>query len=165
MLKTLDFALAMETSIAEKMRMLQVGCTVDLTELLDRLIKSQQSFADLIQQVKSSGDEALAMQIDAGGLIGSDAEWTAITAKFQPGDRPVIADATTLWSVHAMLDKASQFYLQASKQLESTQLRIFFSNLAEINLMLRRRVGAVERILANQVWKEIGFPPGLLGKE
>jgi hypothetical protein len=31
--------------------------------------------------------------------------------------------------------------------------------------MLRRRVGAVERILANQIWQEIGFPPGLLGKE
>ena len=164
-MKTLDFALAMEASIGEKIRMLQVGCSVDLTELLDRLIKSQQSFADLIQQAKSSNDEALAMKIGAGSLIGSDAEWAAITAKFQPGDNPVIADTTTLWSVHAMLDKASQFYLQASKQLESPQLRLFFSNLAEIKLMLRRRLGAVERIQSNQVWKEIGFPPGLLGKE
>jgi hypothetical protein len=163
--KTLDFASAMETSIAEKMRMLQVGCTVDLTELLDRLIKSQQSFVDLIQQAKNSGNEALELKIDVTSLIGSDAEWAAITAKFQPGDSPVIVDATTLWSVHAMLDKASQFYLQASKQLESPQLRLFFSNLAEIKLMLRRRVGAVERILANQIWQEIGFPPGLLGKE
>lgn len=164
-MKTLDFASAMETSIAEKMRMLQVGCTVDLTELLDRLIKSQQSFVDLIQQAKNSGNEALELKIDVASLIGSDAEWAAITAKFQPGDSPVIVDATTLWSVHAMLDKASQFYLQASKQLESPQLRLFFSNLAEIKLMLRRRVGAVERILANQIWQEIGFPPGLLGKE
>ena len=76
-----------------------------------------------------------------------------------------LADAAALWSIHAMLDKASQFYLQASKQVEPPQLRLFFSNLAEIKLMLRRRVGAVERILANQAWKEIGFPPGLLGKE
>ena len=165
MVKTLEFALAMEASIAEKMRVLPVGCSNVVAELTDQLIQSQQSFAKLIEQAKDRGNEAMELTMDAAGLIGSDVEWAAITAKFQPGDTPVLADATALWSIHAMLDKASQFYLQASKQVDPPQLRLFFSNLAEIKLMLRRRVGAVERILANQAWKEIGFPPGLLGKE
>lgn len=164
-MKTLDFALAMEASIAEKMRVLHVDCSADLAKLLNRLIQSQQSFAQLIEQAKGSDVAVIELTMDAAGLIGGDAEWAAITARFQPGDSPLLADAAALWSVHAMLDKASQFYLQASKQVEPPQLRLFFGNLAEIKLMLRRRVGAVERILANQAWKEIGFAPGLLGKE
>lgn len=164
-MKTLDFALVMEASIAEKMRVLHVDCSTDSTELLNRLLQSQLSFVQLIEQAKGSDISVPELTMDVAGLIGSDAEWAAITARFQPGDSPVLADAAALWSVHAMLDKASQFYLQASKQVEPPQLRLFFGNLAEIKLMLRRRVGAVERILANQAWKEIGFAPGLLGKE
>ena len=64
-----------------------------------------------------------------------------------------------------MLDKMAQYYLQAAKQVDSPQQRLLFSSLAEIKQRLRRRVGAVEQIQANQIWKQVGFPPGLLGKE
>ena len=164
-MKALHFAAAMEQAIAGNLQQLRGGCSADLTEVMERLITSQQAFLQLLAQATSAENTAGDAAIDVVGMIGSDADWTELTAKFQPGMDPLATDVAVLWSVHAMLDKISQFYLQAAQQVESPQQRIFFSNLAEIKQKLRRRVGAVERIQANQVWKEIGFPPGLLGKE
>ena len=64
-----------------------------------------------------------------------------------------------------MLDKNTQFYQQASKHSMQPQVRLFFGSVAELKLMLRRRIDGVERVVANQVWKSVGFAPGLLGKD
>lgn len=165
MSKSLDFAVAMEQAIAGKLQAFGVGCSVELTALLERVTRSQQAFVQLLSEASCAEPAAKEPDFDVAAMIGSDAEWAAITSRFQPGTAPAAIDIAALWSVYSMLDKMAQYYLQAAKQVDSPQQRLLFSSLAEIKQKLRRRVGAVEQIQANQVWKQVGFPPGLLGKE
>lgn len=160
MSKSLDFAAAMEQAIASKLQALGVGCSAELSALLERVTHSQQAFVRLLSEHAAKEPD-----LDVAAMIGSDADWAAITSRFQPGTAPAAIDIAALWSVYSMLDKMAQYYLQAAKQVDSPQQRLLFSSLAEIKQKLRRRVGAVEQIQANQIWKQVGFPPGLLGKE
>ena len=165
MLKAVGFAAAMERAIAVKVQELASDCSVELAALLAQVNCSQQAFGRLLAQVAGNENAGCEVEIDATALIGSDADWTAIISRFQPAADPLAIDIAVLWSVYAMLDKMSQYYHQAARQVNSPQQRLLFSSLAELKQKLRRRVGAVEQIQANQVWKEVGFPPGLLGKE
>ena len=165
MLKAVDFAAAMERAIAVKVQELASDCSAELAALLARVNFSQQAFERLLVQVAGNENAVGELDIDAAALIGSDGEWAEITSRFQPSTAPVAIDIAALWSLYAMLDKMGQYYLQAAKQVNLPQQRLLFSSLAELKQKLRRRIGAVEQILSNQIWKEVGFPPGLLGKE
>ncbi len=165
MSKSLDFAVAMEQAIAGKLQSLGAGCSAELAALLEQVTRSQQAFVQLLSDASCAEPAAQEPNLDIAAMIGSDAEWAEITSRFQPGTAPAAIDISALWSVYSMLDKMAQYYLQAAKQVDLPQQRLFFSSLAEIKQKLRRRVGAVEQIQANQVWKQVGFPPGLLGKE
>ncbi len=61
--------------------------------------------------------------------------------------------------------KTAQFYLQTAKNIEQAPQRLLLSSIAEMKLMLRRRFDGIERVVANQVWNAVGFPPGMLAKE
>lgn len=165
MLKARDFAVAMELAIAGRVQELGAGCSQELAVLLERLVLSQQAFVLQLADTSSKDDAGNALEFDVARLIGSDDERAAITSRFQPGTVPVAVDIVIIWSICSMLDKMGQFYLQAAKQVDSTQERLVFSSLAEVKQKLRRRVAGVEQIQSNQVWKGVGFPPGLLGKD
>jgi hypothetical protein len=165
MSKSLDFAVAMEQAIVSKLQSLGAGCSAELAALLEQVTRTQQAFVQLLSDASCAEPAAQEPDLDIAAMIGSDAEWAAITSRFQPGTAPAAIDIAALWSVYSMLDKMAQYYLQAAKQVDLPQQRLFFSSLAEVKQKLRRRVGAVEQIQANQVWKQVGFPPGLLGKE
>jgi hypothetical protein len=163
--KTFDYAALMEQSIADNLQNLKKDCSTELGELLDRLIACQQQFLGLVQQAATPEASISGIEVDLARLIGPEAEWASLRQKFDPGAKPIVHDFTVLWSVYAMEDKATQFYQQATSQAEAPQIRLFLNNITEIRRILSRRIGGVERIVANQVWKAVGFAPGLLGKE
>ena len=163
--KTLSFAIEMEKSITANMERLQCLCSPRLEELVTRLLRCQEQFEALLEQVRATQDCTLSEETGSKRMLGDDAEWTMLCGKFKPDEEPQTQDFTVLWSFHSLLDKSSQFYQQASRQDPQVQLRLFFSNIAELKTVLRRRVDGVERIIANQVWAKIGFAPGLLGKD
>jgi hypothetical protein len=105
--------------------------------------------------------------LDSTLLIGSEDQWKRLTLPFLPSTSPIPADYTLIWCIRAMMDKSHQFYQQAAHQetAESVSLHWFFQSVAEVKRMMNRRLSGLERTFANQAWKELGFPPGLLGKE
>ena len=111
MSKSLDFAVAMEQAIAGKLQAFGVGCSVELTALLERVTRSQQAFVQLLSEASCAEHAAKEPEFDVAAMIGSDAEWAAITSRFQPGTAPAAIDIAALWSVYSMLDKMAQYYL------------------------------------------------------
>jgi hypothetical protein len=155
----------MEQGIADNLQCLQHNCSDELCQLLNRLCNCQQNFLTLLQQAVSHEKNVIGLKIELAQLIGPESEWTSLQQKFQPGAIPDIHDFTVLWTVRVMSDKAGQFYHQAASQPNQPQFKLLLSTLAEIKRVLSHRIGAVERTVANQVWKAVGFAPGLLGKE
>jgi len=164
-MSTLTFAASMEKSIGINIEKLKDGCSPELCDVLELLAGFQQEYELVLTHAKSLPQEQSPPELEPSRLLGTDENWRKLTGAFLPDTAPNAQDYTVLWSVHSMLDKNAQFYQQASKQSVQPQLRLFFGSVAELKLMLRRRIDGVERVLANQVWKEVGFAPGLLGKE
>ena len=164
-MSTLTYAASMEKSIGVNIENLREGCSPELCEVLKLLAGFQQEFEMVLVRATSLSPEQSLPALDTAQLLGTDENWRKMTSAFSAELPPNAQDFTVLWSVHAMLDKSTQFYQQASKQSVQPHVRLFFSSIAELKLMLRRRIDGIERVLANQVWKAVGFAPGLLGKE
>ena len=164
-MNTLAFAASMENSIFANIEKLKPGCSADLHPLLEALAGFHKEFEMVLVRAKSVTDGQSMPELDTMQLLGTDENWRVLTGVFSASSSPNALDYAVLWSVHAMLDKSAQFYQQAARQSVQPQLRLFYGSLGEIKLILRRRMDGVERVVTNQVWKEVGFAPGLLGKE
>lgn len=164
-MSTLTFAASMEKGIGANIEKLKPGCSPELCNVLELLSGFQREFELVMVRAQSLSAEQNMPELDTEHLLGSDENWRKLTGAFSVDSPPIAQDYTVLWSVHAMLDKNTQFYQQASKHSMQPQVRLFFGSVAELKLMLRRRIDGVERVVANQVWKSVGFAPGLLGKD
>lgn len=164
-METLTFAAAMEKSIGDNIEKLGHGCSLGLQPVLHLLVAFHREFEMVLVRAKSAPDGQSLPELDTTQLLGPDETWRSLSAAFSADTVPDAMDYTVLWSIHAMLDKSTQFYQQASRQSVQPHVRLFFGSIAELKGMLRRRMDGIERIAANQVWKAVGFPPGLLGKE
>ena len=162
---TLIFAASMEKSIGANIMKLKDGCSPELCDILELLAGFQREFEALLEQADLLSPGQSPPELDTERLHGTDENWRRLTSAFAADMAPNTQDYAVLWSVHAMLDKNAQFYQQASKQSLQPQFHLFFASIAELKIMLRRRIDGVERVLANQVWKSIGFSPVLLGRE
>lgn len=164
-MKTLAFAASMESSIGANIEKLKPGCSAGLQGLMEQLAGYHREFEMVLVRARSVPAGQSLPELDTSQLLGSDERWRALSAAFTADSSPNALDYAVLWSLHAMLDKSAQFYQQASRQSVQPHVRLFFGSLAEMKVILRRRTDGIERIVANQVWKEVGFAPGLLGKE
>jgi hypothetical protein len=165
MMDALAFASLMEHSIIDDMEGLRGSCSPELSRAVELLIRFHGEFERLVTTAKMSAKEQTWPELTAAVFVGTDETWREITGSIHPGTVPLAADYTALWCIHALLDKSAQFYQQAARQNIPEQERIFLGSVAELKLILHRRMDGVERVVANQVWKSVGFPPGLLGKE
>lgn len=165
MMESLTFSASMENSISEVLQELRGGCSPEINRVLDSLLRFHGEFERLMSEVKELPENQPWPELSAADFVGTDEVWRELTGSINPGTSPNTADYATLWCIHALLDKSAQFYQQAARQNLPEPERLFLSSVAELKLMLRRRIDAVERVVANQVWKAVGFPPGLLGRE
>jgi len=159
------FAIAMEKSIGANLKNMQESCSPELKSVLAQLIVFQQEFEQILLQLQSPESGVGLPTIDPVRMVGNDELWNSLSNQFQPASLPSAADYMVLCSVHAMLDKTAQFYLQTAKNIEQAPQRLLLSSIAEMKLMLRRRFDGIERVVVNQVWNAVGFPPGMLAKE
>jgi hypothetical protein len=159
------FAESIEKEVAANVESLKAGCSPELCAVLDRLLAFDREFAQMVSKALSEPAGSNPPELDKVKLMGDEEMWVALTNRFNPASPPAAKDFAVLWSIHAMLDKSAQFYQQVSAHTDQVQLRLWLSSLAEIKIVLRRRIAAIERVVANQVWKSVGFAPGLLAKE
>jgi hypothetical protein len=162
---TLQYASAMENSIGVTLRTLQANCSPELTRVLEHLVQIQRELERVVLQAESVELGQGLPKFDVMQIIGDEVLWRSLANPFQPSSLPSAIDYTVLWSVHAMMAKSAQYYQQAAMNTDQPNLRIDLSSIAEMKLILQRRVAAIERIVANQLWQSLGFPPGLLAKE
>ena len=164
-MNTLQYAGAMENSIGVTLRTLQANCSPELTRVLEHLVQIQLELERIVLQAESAELGQGLPEFDVMQIVGDELCWRCLANPFQPSSLPSAIDYTVLWSVHAMMAKSAQYYQQAALNTNQPNLRIALSSIAEMKLILRRRIAAIERIVANQLWQSLGFPPGLLAKE
>lgn len=64
-----------------------------------------------------------------------------------------------------LVEKSLQFYNQAALNSTYEYEKIFFSSIAEIKKVLKRRLDSTLRVVYNSLWSKIGFAPFMFGKE
>lgn len=161
----LDFAVAMENGIIANLDRLKLNCSPVLAPVMEALIRAEQGIVTLVEQARPVRDGESVPDTELPAILSREEEWGQLQIRFDPAAAPAVLDYTVLWSVRAMLDKSAQYYRQAAKETEPARLRLLLASVAEIKTMLRRRIDGLERIMANQAWKAVGFAPGLLAKE
>lgn len=159
------FAVSMEKSIAGNIEGFRGACSPELQAVLEQLLIFQKEYVEVVSLAEASKSGFNAVDIDALKLMGKAESWALLLAEFNPEAPPAANDFSILWCVCAMLDKSAQYYQQAARYETQPQMRISLASLAQMKSALRRRISGIERVVANQVWKAVGFAPGILAKE
>ena len=159
------YAIKMETAVSRQFQEVQVLAPNQLKPFLTLLLQSQ----DIMSQLLVAGmavDPAHSHfpEPDLTASVANDMQWKQAGEIMLTPEELSVALAC-LWSAGALLDKTGQFYRQAGINSIYPTERIFFSSLAEVKLLLRRRTNGITQSLGNQLWTEIGFSPFTLAKE
>ena len=165
-MNSIEFATAMESAVRANINTLLQKTSPQLASLLEIIESGQDEFHSLLGKVQiAESNSAPLPELETEILIGNEATWKNIVSGMKASDPPNASDIAVLWCVMSMVDKSLQFYRQASHNALQPQTRLFFSSAAELKAMEYRRLDAIVRILSNQVWSAVGFPPGVLAKE
>ena len=165
-MKSIEFATVMESAVRANIDNLSLTASPAISMLLDIMKSGQDEFHNLMMKASiAESHSALFPEMETEMLIGNEAAWKNASSGLKASDPPNPSDIAILWCVMSMLDKSLQFYKQASHNALQPQTRLFFSSAAELKAILHRRLDGIVRILSNQVWSAVGFPPGVLAKE
>jgi hypothetical protein len=104
-------------------------------------------------------------EVKAAELLGPDSVWREATAKLGEAGDSTVPGLASLWFLIVLTEKSGQYYQQAALNSAHPSTRLFFSSLAEVKGMLRRRLDGLLRQLYNATWTEVGFAPFVLGKD
>ena len=101
----LTFAAAMERSIIDNMARLRIGCSPELSRVLDFLLEFHGEFERMMRRTKMLKEGKTWPELTSVTFVGSDETWRDLTGSINPGTPPLVSDYTTLWCIHALLDK------------------------------------------------------------
>ncbi|HWR39858.1 MAG TPA: hypothetical protein VN611_10185 [Patescibacteria group bacterium] len=155
----------MEISVTAHLLEIQKNAPQELQPFFSLLLQAQRELNQLLTQALAV-DISLAQYPEPNltAIIADDNAWKTAGETLPPAER--LCDALArVWSVEALLDKTAQFYRQSSQNHAHPTERLFFSSLAEIKQLLRRRASSLNQSLGNQVWSEVGFSPFILARE
>lgn len=158
-----EFALSLENGLHNEIEDLLEKHSITTNTLLKIIYENQKNVIDLINAAsRLQIDIAVFPSLDAS-LLNDATSWNAITDEYKSSF--IIEELFIYWKINALIEKNAQFYQQAALNSPYPSEKIFFSSLAEIKYILKRRIQGVLQIMYNHIWGEIGFNPILFGKE
>lgn len=164
-MRVLEFAAAMEASIRQEIEQLTAAAPPELQPVADAVAACQAEFELLIDKIRTVDDRESYPAIEAQTLLGDEEKWRKVTAGFAACKNKTTGNLVSLWCMYGLVDRACQFYRQAAANSAHPSARLFFSSLAEVKGMLRRRIDAPLRVMHNEVWERVGFAPSIAGKD
>lgn len=151
------FAMELERAITAELEQLKKRIP-ELDGLWELLLILQAEFIQVLQS-----DETISLE--TGKLTGSEEAWRQVHVHLAGINDAVLQRAIPLWTVHAFLERAVQYYHQAAVNSAYPREKAWYLSLEQIKLIEKRKVGGAVRIIYNQLWGELGFAPFMIGKE
>ncbi|MBP2653029.1 MAG: hypothetical protein H6Q73_598 [Firmicutes bacterium] len=165
-MKELRFAVVLEASIRHEVEHIAKQASAELQLVLDIVSRFQAEFELLLDRACSIDvSNGKYPEVPVNVLLGSDGEWQQAIKSFTLSGDKSVANLTNLWMIIALIENSRQFYQQALLNCPYPTARIFLSSLAEIKIILRRRIDGVLRGMYNEVWAQVGFAPFVIGKD
>lgn len=161
-----QFAAAMEASIRQETERIADQAPAGMEPVLSAVAAFQAEFELLIDRAQYTNvDTGSYPEINPATLLGADGGWQAAGGPLKTAAGENIAVLTTLWQLSSLVEKSGQFYQQAALNSAHPSSRLYLSSLAEVKVMLRRRLDSLQRVVYNEVWAAVGFAPFVLGKD
>lgn len=163
-MEAIQYAIELETNLKKMIVVISEGSDQEMMLLTDVLTKHQVKTIDLLKAMQAELGN-FDPQTKVSALL-DDPEWHEAIGRISgQGESGIVSQACILWMLYALYDKTFQYYRQASHNTPQPTSRYFYSSLAEVKNIIRRRLDAASRVLSNEVWGQVGFAPFVIGKE
>lgn len=164
-MEAIQYAIALETHIKKIISVISEGSGQEMILLADVLTNHQVKTIELLKfmQTRLGNFDA---QAEVSALFDDPKLHEAIRGISGQGEGgSVVSQSCILWTLYALYDRTFQYYRQASHNTPQPTDKYFYSSLAEVKNIVRRRIDAASRVLSNEVWGQVGFAPFIIGKE
>lgn len=91
-------------------------------------------------------------------IIGDDRSWTKVfeqAAGLPDKNLAVIL----IWSAVDLTERSIRYYQQASVNCSMPDQRLFFSSIAEMKKIIKKKLDHLLRIIHNEIWQITGYAP------
>lgn len=150
---TNQFAINLEAAVRYKAEYFMAQASEDTRPLLEMVI----SFEVRLEKLLNSPQEVAVL--DPFELMGEESLWLQASANLLAKPHDKAASIVLLWILNDLTDHTIRFYQQAAANSSHPASRVFYSSVAEVKKMIRRKLGNPLWTLYNEVWGEIGFAP------
>lgn len=148
-----QFSVDMEAAVRLKVEYLLEQATDDIRPLLEMVIAFEIRLEKLLQSAQD------ASVLDPFELLGEENLWLQATANLLTKPHDQAGSIVLLWILNDLTDHTIRFYQQAAANSSHPMSRIFYSSVAEVKKMIRRKLSNPLRTIYNEVWGQIGFAP------
>lgn len=164
-METIQYAIELEMHIKKMIVVVSAGSDQQMILLADVLTKHQVKTIELLKAMQAEKGN-FDPQAKVSALLDDPECHGAIGGISGQGESSsVVSQSCILWMLYALYDRTFQYYRQASHNTQQPTSRYFYSSLAEVKNIIRRRLDAASRVLSNEVWGQVGFAPFIIGKE
>ncbi len=165
-MKVFQFAAVLEAQIRQEVEVVVAQSPPGLQAVVTAVGAFQAGIELLVDRAQYVDvDSGRYPEVNAAALLGPDSVWQEATAKLGASDEATVVGLASLWFLIVLTEKSGQYYQQAALNSAHPATRLFFSSLAEVKGMLRRRLDGLLRQLYNAAWTQVGFAPFVLGKD
>lgn len=162
-MNAIQYAIQLERQINNTLQLIATDADSRIIPLVEVLAKHQGKMLEILLAVENAGIAGYS-QVEIPALF-DESKWQEAVAAVNFNSKSLVTQLSLLWAIQAFYDKSFQYYRQAGQNTPFPAEKYFFSSLAEVKNMIRRRIDAVSHVLSNEIWGEIGFAPYIIGKE
>ncbi len=165
-MQVFQFAAILEAQIRQEVEVVMAQSPPELQTVVTAVGTFQAGIELLVDRAQYVDvDSGRYPEVSAAELLGPDSVWQEATAKLGTSGESTVVGLASLWFLIVLTEKSGQYYQQAALNSAHPATRLFFSSLAEVKGMLRRRLDGLLRQLYNAAWTQVGFAPFVLGKD
>lgn len=144
-MKTVEFALALEETLAEKLE------TFKDDALLRWVSEKEKEVLGLLQEVADCEPQKHMYP-------ALDPEWANLPPEIEMREYS-LPETLELLNLVWLMQKTAQYYQQAANDTPYPSQQIFFASLQQWKLLLRKRLEGAARHAHSRLWQELGFSP------
>ncbi len=165
-MQVFQFAAILEAQIRQEVEVVMAQSPPELQAVVGAVGTFQAGIELLVDRAQYVDvDSGSYPDVNAAALLGPDSVWQEAAARLGTSGESTVVGLASLWFLIVLTEKSGQYYQQAALNSAHPATRLFFSSLAEVKSMLRRRLDGLLRQLYNAAWTQVGFAPFVLGKD
>ncbi len=147
------FASQLEEALRQEVERLVIQAPPDTRPLLELVI----AFEIRMQKLLNTADDISVL--DPVELIGEETLWIQASTNLLSKPHDYAATLILLWTLCDLTERSSRYYREAAANSPYPAHRLFFSSVAEVKRMIRRKLDNPLRTVYNEIWGTIGFAP------